>query len=353
MIAGIFDPYLDTLGGGERYCLTVAEALLARGWAVDVFWPDDTLKQKAHKKFSLDINRVNFIPYSPRANNLFERFRFERKYDLLFYFTDGSIPFMFGKKNLLHFQVPFRLSQRPIIDRLKFKKIESIVCNSFFTKTIIDKTFKVNSIVIYPPVDVESIVPGKKENIILSVGRFSQLLQNKKQDVLVEVFKKMLKINQLHGWQFVLAGGSEVGADKFLLGLRKLARGYPIKIWENPTFSELLSLYGRAKIFWSASGFGVNEELEPEKVEHFGIATVEGMAAGCAPVVLGKGGQKEIVESGKNGFLWTEKDELINQTVKLINDDGLLRKIARQAILRSQSFSKKRFYESIYALIKE
>lgn len=353
MRAGIFDPYLDTLGGGERYCLTVAEALLAKGWAVDVFWPDDAIKQKAHKKFSLDINRVNFIPYSPRANNLFERFRFERKYDLLFYFTDGSIPFMFGKKNLLHFQVPFRLSQRPIIDRLKFKKIESIVCNSFFTKTIIDKTFKVNSIVIYPPVDVESIVPGKKENIILSVGRFSQLLQNKKQDVLVEVFKKMLKINQLHGWQFVLAGGSEVGADKFLLGLRKLARGYPIKIWENPTFSELLSLYGRAKIFWSASGFGVNEELEPEKVEHFGIATVEGMAAGCAPVVLGKGGQKEIVESGKNGFLWTEKDELINQTVKLINDDGLLRKIARQAILRSQSFSKKRFYESIYALIKE
>ena len=29
--AAIYDPYLDTLGGGERYCLTVAEILLIAG----------------------------------------------------------------------------------------------------------------------------------------------------------------------------------------------------------------------------------------------------------------------------------------------------------------------------------
>ena len=35
--AAIYDPYLDTLGGGERYCLTVAEILLIAGWQVDLF----------------------------------------------------------------------------------------------------------------------------------------------------------------------------------------------------------------------------------------------------------------------------------------------------------------------------
>ena len=37
----IYDPYLDTLGGGERYCLTVAEILLKKGYLVDLFWSGD------------------------------------------------------------------------------------------------------------------------------------------------------------------------------------------------------------------------------------------------------------------------------------------------------------------------
>lgn len=353
MKAGIFDPYLDTVGGGERYCLTFAEALLVKGWEVDIFWPKDkTLKKKLIDKLALGIERVNFLPYSPWKSTLFNRIKRERGYDILFYFSDGSIPLMFGKKNILHFQVPFKkVLNITLKNFLKLKLVDEVICNSFFTKKIIDKHLSVNSKVIYPPVDIEKMKLSKKENIILSVGRFSQLLQSKKQDILVEAFKKMIKIHHLTGWQLILAGGSEVGADKFLVGLRKLARGYPIKIWENLTFSELLSLYGRAKIFWSASGFGVDEEAEPEKVEHFGISTVEAMAAGCAPLVLGKGGQKEIVEPGKNGFLWMDENELIKQTVKLINDDELLRKISRQAVLRSKLFSKMKFYENIYKTV--
>jgi glycosyltransferase involved in cell wall biosynthesis len=34
------------------------------------------------------------------------------------------------------------------------------------------------------------------------------------------------------------------------------------------------------------------------------------MAAGCVPVVVNKGGQPEIVEHGKNGFVWNTLDEL-------------------------------------------
>ncbi len=31
MKAAIYDPYLDTLGGGEKYALTVAETMLKMG----------------------------------------------------------------------------------------------------------------------------------------------------------------------------------------------------------------------------------------------------------------------------------------------------------------------------------
>ena len=61
--AAIYDPYLDTLGGGERYCLTVAEILLKNGYKVDIFWSGDkTLIEKAEKRFSLDLKDLNIVP---------------------------------------------------------------------------------------------------------------------------------------------------------------------------------------------------------------------------------------------------------------------------------------------------
>lgn len=350
MKAGIFDPYLDTVGGGERYAMTVAEALLEKGWRVDVFWPDKTVRVKLKEKFFLDIDRVSFVSYSPRLNNLFNRWNMERNYDFLFYLSDGSIPFMFSRNNVLHFQVPFKnVLRKSLKNSLKLKTIKAVVCNSLFTKAVIDKCLGIKSIVIYPPVDVEAFTPLKKENIILSVGRFSQLLQGKKQDVLVDVFKELIG-GGLSGWKLVLAGGSEVGGSDYLKNLINSVKGFPIEIIENPPFSELTRLYSKAKFFWTASGYGIDEETEPERVEHFGITTVEAMAAGCVPIVQGKGGQKEIIEEGKSGFMWLSKEELIMATKKIIKDKELLEKVSANAVKRSGDFSKEKFYEKIYNL---
>ena len=357
MKAGIFDPYLDTLGGGERYAMTVAEALLRKDWQVDIFWPNneipnDKIKEKIIQKFSLDIKRINFVPYSPRTSNLLNRIKFEHGYNFLFYFSDGSIPLMFSKKNFLHFQVPFKNCLRKSFrNTFKLKRIDVVVCNSFFTKTVIDECLDIKSTVVYPPVDVESFSPFKKENIILSVGRFSQLLQGKRQDVLLDAFKELIKLNDLKEWKLILAGGNEVGGGGFANKLRMAAGGFPIEIVENPSFEELKKLYGEAKIFWTASGYGMDEEREPERVEHFGMSTVEAMAAGCVPIVMGKGGQKEIIENGKNGLFWQEKEELKNLTMETINNPQKAQTISKNAILRSKDYSKEVFYSRFYSLV--
>ena len=59
-------------------------------------------------------------------------------------------------------------------------------------------------------------------------------------------------------------------------------------------------------------------------MEHFGITTVEAMAAGCVPVVINKAGQREIVEDGVSGFLWNTWGELKDRT-QLLAEDGNLR----------------------------
>ena len=354
MKAGIFDPYLDTIGGGERYAMTIAEALLEIGWHVDVFWNDEKIKQKLIEKFSLEVERINFVPYSSRTSNLLKRKKIESNYDLLFYFSDGSIPFMFGKKNILHFQVPFKnVLKKSLKNTLKLKRIFTVVCNSYFTKKFVDKGLGIASKVIFPPVDVELLEPMIKKNVILSVGRFSQLLQGKRQDVLIDVFKEMINEKKIEDWKLILAGGSEIGSTDYLRELRQSSGGFPIEIVENPSFEELKKLYGEAKIFWTASGYGMDEEREPERVEHFGMSTVEAMAAGCVPIVMKKGGQKEIIENGKNGLFWQEKEELEKLTIEVVSDPTKLQKISKDAILRSKDFSKKIFYDKFLSLVNE
>src|SRR4030066_114457 len=125
MKAAIYNPYLDSLGGGERYTLTFAKVLADNG--------------------------------------------------------------------------------KSLFNKMKLFRVNSIICNSYFTKDFIDKEYGVDSIVIYPPVDTDKIKPARKENIILYVGRFSQLEQTNNQHILVDRFKKFFN-KGYKDWKLVLAG---------------------------------------------------------------------------------------------------------------------------------------------------
>lgn len=346
-LAAIYDPYLDTLGGGERYTLTVADCLSKNGYQVDVFWDDKSIKDKIEPRLGIKIERISFLP------NIFNKSYIEKKkilknYDLIFFLSDGSIPLLMAHQNLLHFQVPFHgVGGKSWLNKIKLRRTKAIVCNSNFTKKFIDKEYGVNSAVLYPPVDVESFKSLKKENIILSVGRFTDLLHNKRQDVLVEAFKKLKS-----KWKLIVAGSDQEG-KAFVAKLKKMASGYPIEIITNPQFNHLKRLYGQAKIFWTAAGFGIDEEKEPEKVEHFGISTVEAMAAGCVPVVIRKGGQPEIVKEGENGLLWEEEKELVEKTLSLIKKPKEILKISQNAQKRALVFSQTRFCQKLITLINK
>lgn len=349
MKAAFYDPYLDTIGGGERYTLTLAEFLLKKGWKVDIFWDDASIKEKIIQRLGLSLEKINFVE-NVFQKSFLEKYNVLKNYDLVFYLSDGSIPLLFGKKKILHFQVPFHgVNKNKLLNKIKLKRIDTVVCNSFFTKKFIDKEFGTQSKVIYPPVEVKEFVPGKKENIILSVARFTDVLHNKRQDILVEVFKEMIN-HGLKDWQLFLVGGDDEG-KQLVEKLKKEAEGYPIKILTNVSFSELKELYGKAKIFWHAAGFGIDEEKEPEKVEHFGITPIEAMAAGAVPVVIAKGEAPKIIKNNFDGYLWSEKKELAKISLMLINKPENLKKIAQNAQKSSSSYSKQIFCQKFHEII--
>ena len=61
MKIGIFDPYLDDLGGGEKYMMTIAQ-VLSEKHDVSVFWDNKFDLDGLLKRFSLDLSKVKITP---------------------------------------------------------------------------------------------------------------------------------------------------------------------------------------------------------------------------------------------------------------------------------------------------
>ncbi len=307
----IVSPYLDHLGGGERYMLSAASAFEELGYKTYFAW--DNLQEISSLAAMLGIT-LKDPQLDPQIKNLyvshnpFSMFLATRPYDLVFYLSDGSIPLLGGKRNLLHMQVPFHgVGGRSWRNALKNKLIHQVVVNSNFTKAIVDREYGIDAIVVYPPVEmVEAKI--KKEKMILSVGRFEPSLNTKHQDILIEAFKKLSP--KLPGWKLVLAGASS--SDEWITRLKKMAANLPIEFVINASYTKLTQLYEHAAIYWHAAGYGVNEHKNPELTEHFGISTVEAISAGCLPLVIPSGGQREIVED--SNLHWNSIKELVEKT---------------------------------------
>lgn len=362
MRIGIYDPYLDDLGGGEKYMMTIAECL-AKQHKVSVFWDAVDDINAIKKRFSLSLEDVSVVKniFSPKVGT-WERLSETNKYDAIIVLSDGSIPLVLSRKLFIHLQQPIEhIDTTSIKGMFKLSKVTAVFYNSKFTKSYNEKNLRrLKNVLVYPPVEItHSAGSGQgseeKENVIMHVGRFrvkkvKGVDDYKKQGVMVNVFKNMIDA-KLKGWKFIVAASVKKEDEDAFSQLQESAKGYPIEFMINKSNDELWEMYGRAKIYWHASGFGEDLEKHPEYAEHFGISTVEAMGAGAVPVVINAGGQREIVEDTKDGLLWNTVDELQQKTMKLIEDESLWKKMSESAKIRAKDFSKERFCEEINKLV--
>jgi glycosyltransferase involved in cell wall biosynthesis len=239
----------------------------------------------------------------------------------------------------------FRLATQPKQQANVLDAYESILAISEFTRHWIRTYWDRDSTVLHPEIAVDELQPLPKMPWVLSVGRFFAGSHNKKQVELIRAFRQSVK-GPLAGWELHLAGGyvpSESNAAYLATVRDAIAGSSAIHLHLNCDAAELRQLYGQSKLFWHATGLGESEAAHPERFEHFGITTVEAMAAGCVPLVIAKGGQPEIVHSGVDGYLWTTLDALISRSASLAGDDAERERLARAAILRARDFGPAAF----------
>ena len=207
------------------------------------------------------------------------------------------------------------------------------------------KRWGVKAEVVHSPcrVDFGKVV---KKRAIVAVGRFDPRL--KKQDVLVNNFVALCD-SGLEGWELILVGGLnttsledgfEAECHRFVERLKALSAGYPVRFLINASGAEVRHALETSSLFWHGTGL---DQSDPGLTEHFGIVTVEAMAAGCVPLVFGGGGQPEIVRDGVDGYIWKDPGQLVAYTKSLILDPDRLKIMSEKARGNVQRFSKEAF----------
>jgi glycosyltransferase involved in cell wall biosynthesis len=199
-----------------------------------------------------------------------------------------------------------------------------------------------------------STLPGDgsaKQNAVLSVGRFSTSGHRKKHPELIRAFGDLRALRD-GGWSYECLGGLGVSeADQsYFRTVQTLAADCGVNVRVNLTRNELTARYSAAKIFIHGVGYGEPDD-KPEMAEHFGISTVEAMAAGCVPIVINKGAQPEIVEHGVSGFLWNTLTELKSYMATVGLDDTLREQMSTAARRRAAFFGRERFVTQITSLL--
>lgn len=346
---GLYDPYLDTLGGGEKHILSVLEVFAEQGFEIDILWNND-LSNEIKKRFIFSPQLINQLKWVDKKNlkNL-------QPYDYFFYVTDGSYFFSGAKKNFVFCMVPNKkLYNLNLLNRLKLWNYR-FISNSPFTSSWLKK-WGVSSTVVLPYINDKLIKKNniKKEKIILSVGRFFPQLHSKNHGEMIEAFKKLKKMSKKFAdYKLVLAGGLKKSDTSYFEGLKKLTDNDASIIFKvNISFDELYKLYGLSEYFWHFTGLGIDEKINPEKVEHLGITPLEAMASGCLTFCYNAGGPKELINDNDNGFLFSNVDDLINKMIKVNLSEAMQKKVVDGEFqFVKENFSYGVFKKNVFKLI--
>jgi glycosyltransferase involved in cell wall biosynthesis len=222
---------------------------------------------------------------------------------------------------------------------------ERVLANSQYTRDWVRRLWGVEAEVLFPPIRVQDLRAGPKQRRILTVGRFIArgVGHSKKQLELVQAFGDMVRRGGMEGWELRVVGGCEPSQRRYLAEVQRAAEGLPVQVHANAPRSLVEELFATSSVFWVATGLGEDEETAPWVFEHFGITTVEAMAAGCVPVVIDKAGQREIVRHGSDGYRWTTLAELEALTRMVAGDEALRARLAASAVERAGTFSEEAF----------
>jgi len=226
-----------------------------------------------------------------------------------------------GEKIMSKIIAPF-LTYLRTWDYLAAQRPDSLIANSKFIAQRIQRYYRRESTVIYPPVEVE------KFGISKEIGDYflivSRLVPYKKIDLAIKAFNKLKIPLKIIG----------KGNDK---GLRKIAGPYI-------EFLGFISDKKKAEYLSRCRAF-----IYPQE-EDFGITAIEAMASGRPVIAYNAGAATETVINGLSGKFFNEQtwEGLAEAVINFKDRDFKPEEIQKYA----QKFSKERFKKEIKTFVE-
>jgi len=210
------------------------------------------------------------------------------------------------------------------------QKVDYFIANSEEVKGRIEKFYRRDATVIYPPAGLEATKnrqeAGKRDYYFI----VSRIVGAKGLDLAITAAKKL-------GFKLKIAGspGGYYSEHKKL----KLSASDDVTFLGHVTDEELVKLYSGAKAF-----------LALATDEDFGITPVEAMSLGTPVIAYFGGGYKETVIEGKTGVFFREQAvESLGNAIKKF--EGM--KISAETCKKqAEKFSKERFKTEIQLFVK-
>jgi len=218
-------------------------------------------------------------------------------------------------------------------DYLSSQRVNFFVANSHETEKRIEKFYRRDVTVIYPPVEIP-----KKPTDYLPRRQAGKLTPN-------SYFITTSRLAKAKHIEILITAANKAKFDLKVIGsgrdeqyLRSIA-GETVEFLNNVPDEKFSEIYSNAKAFLFAS---VDEE--------FGIAPIEAMGYGIPVIAFSSGGLKETVEDGKNGYLYEElNDYSLIQAVRKLDKlpAGKYKKMRQNARTSAEKYSFENFKTQI------
>lgn len=178
--------------------------------------------------------------------------------------------------------LPRVLHRLRLWDKMSVDRVDFFIANSNVVRQRIEKYYRRESDIIYPPVMAKEYVPVSVDQVADYYVTGGRLVYYKRFDLVIHVFNRL-------GWPLKI-----FGSGPHLETLRAMAKS-------NITFVGRIDDVAKAELLAHARAF-----INPQ-VEDLGITPLESMAAGRPVIAYGVGGVTETVIPGETGEFFYEQ----------------------------------------------
>jgi glycosyltransferase involved in cell wall biosynthesis len=352
----LYSPYQLVPGGGERMLFELASVLSSLVGTSKVVFASpqrySTLRiRQIEATFGFDDVVGSALPWEDLD---------ERRCEFAAVIGNSIVPPVkaFGRRSVYHIQFPFWIPDDQVEERGKWlADYDEIWVYSEFVRRNVNgliRHYRLSA----PPIrlmsphaiwpDPKRALPWPDRRTVLTVGRFFTGGHNKRQDVVIDVFRRLVK-DGAAGLELALAGAihpSPAGRNRFH-ELQRMAEGLPCAFYPNVGRTELAELYERSAVLVHAAGFGVDPDEFPERLEHFGITPIEAASFGCIPVVYRAGGPHEVVQKLGCDTAFTTVEECASIVSALLANPRGSSDLSAHLVESSRQWSAQAYHDDV------